>query len=592
METATKNKKTRPLPPLSSNDGRNDFKMLLRQPLLLITIIAIFVVLFMFVLIPIFNVLKLGMMDQDGGFSFANVKKILGSSGYMTTFGNSIRLGVVVACTSSLVGYIFAFAINKTEMPGRGFFKTIAMIPIISPPFILSLSMIFLFGRYGLITRQLLGIRGNDVYGMASLVVIQTISYFPIAYLTLSGILQSLDPSVEDAAYSMGAKRGRIFRTVTLPLSMPGVVSAFLLVFIQSLEDFSNPAVIGGDYSTLAVETYRTITGLFDMNTGAMLSILLLLPTVLAFLFQRYWVQKKSFVTVLGKPTQARRKLHEPYIIWPLFVFCCLVTLVIFLFYGTVLVGAFVKTWGVDFTFTWKNFEYIALTGWDALKNSVTLAVYAAPLGGLLGMVVAYLTVRKRFFGRKLMETASMLMFAIPGTVLGISYISTFNTPPIVLTGTAIILIAAFVFRNMPVAMESGTTTLLQIDPSIEEASAVLGAGSGYTFRRITLPLLRNAFFSGLVYAFIRSITAVSAIMFLVSPRWSLATTKIYSLFEIGLFSYAAAYSVIMIGIILLAIGVINVLVKLLLNPRARGPRKKPGGAVKPTKSPEMEGAR
>ncbi|MDL2235383.1 iron ABC transporter permease [Christensenellaceae bacterium OttesenSCG-928-L17] len=589
MEATTRQKAAQPMPPLDHNTGRNSFKMILRQPLLLTVIIAIFLVLFIFVLAPIFNVLKLGLMDQDGNFTFENAKRIIQSSSYMSTFGNSIQLGVIVALCASVVGYIFAFAINKTEMPGRKFFKVIAMIPMISPPFILSLSMIFLFGRYGLITRELLGIKGNDVYGMTSLIVIQTISYFPIAYLTLSGILQSLDPSVEDAAYSMGARRGRIFRTVTLPLSMPGVVSAFLLVFIQSLEDFSNPAVIGGDFSTLAVETYRTITGLFDMNTGAMLSVLLLLPTVAAFLFQRYWVQKKSFVTVLGKPTQARRKLHEPYIIWPLFAFCCLVTLVIFLFYGTVLVGAFVKTWGVDYTFTWKNFEYIRSAGWDALKNSVTLAAYAAPVGGLLGMIVAYLTVRKRFPGRKVMETASMLMFAIPGTVLGISYITTFNVPPLVLTGTSIILVAAFVFRNMPVAMESGTTTLLQIDPSIDEASAVLGAGSGYTFRRITLPLLRNAFFSGLVYAFVRSITAVSAIMFLVSPRWSLATTKIYSLFEIGLFSYAAAYSVIMIAIILFAIGVINLIVRVMLNPRARGPRKK-RKAPTPQQFPKTEG--
>ncbi|MDL2258970.1 iron ABC transporter permease [Eubacteriales bacterium OttesenSCG-928-K08] len=574
------------LPP--DNNNRNQLQMLLRQPVLLATIILIFIVLITFVIIPIFNVLKLGMMDSDGGLSFNNAKKILQSSSYMKTFGNSMKLGLSVGICATLVGFIFAFAINKTEMPGRGFFKVVSMIPIISPPFILSLSMIFLFGRYGFVTRGLLGIKGNDVYGFNSLLVIQTISYFPIAYLTLSGILQSLDPSVEDAAYSMGAKRGRIFRTVTLPLAMPGVVSAFLLVFIQSLEDFSNPAVIGGNYSTLAVETYRTITGMFDMNLGAMLSLLLLLPTVAAYLFQKYWVRKKSFVTMSGKPTQERRKLHEPYIIWPLFVFCCLVTFVIFLFYGTVLVGAFVKTWGIDYTFTLKHFEYILLTGLTALKNSVTLALYSAPLGGLLGMVVAYLTVRVRFPGKKVMETSSMLMFAIPGTVLGISYILTFNTPPLVLTGTSAILIAAFVFRNMPVAMESGSTTLLQIDPSIDEASAVLGASNGYTFRRITLPLLRNAFFSGLVYAFVRAITAVSAIMFLVSPKWSLATTKIYSLYEIGLYSEAAAYSAIMIAIILIAIGVMSLLVKLLLNPRARGPRK---SKPTPEQTPKMEGA-
>lgn len=571
---------------LSRQDDQSRLRMLLRQPLLVAVILLIFAALLLFVLLPIFNVFKLSFADGDGSYSFANLVEVLSTRSNRVTFGNSISLGLVVALCAVLIGYLFAFAINKTEMPGRRFFSTVAMLPIISPPFILSLSMIFLFGRYGLITRELLGIKTSNVYGMQSLVIIQTISFFPVAYLTLSGILQSIDPAVEDAAYSMGATRGRIFRTVTLPLSKPGIISALLLVFIQSMEDFSNPAVIGGNFSTLAVETYQIITGSYDMNAGAMMSLLLLLPTVAAYLLQKYWVRKKSAVSVSGKPTQARRKLHEPYIIWPLFAFCCLVTAVIFLFYGTVLVGAFVKTWGVNYTFTLEHFQDILLRGFSAIKNSVTLGALAAPIGGLLGMVIAYLTVRKRFPGRKLMEVASMLMFAIPGTVLGISYITTFNTGWIVLTGTSTILIAAFVFRNMPVAVESGATTLMQIDPAIEEASSVLGAGSGYTFRRITLPLMKNAFFSGLVYAFVRAITAVSAIMFIVSPRWSLATTKIYSLFEVGLFSKAAAYTIIMIGIILIAIGVMSILVKAILAPRAHGPRKRPA-----VQQPSMEEA-
>lgn len=558
--------------PLTHQSGRNDGKMLLRQPLLLAMIILVFVLLFIFVILPIFNVLKLGATNSEGQFSLSNLTGILSNASYRQTFYNSLKLGAIVAVIATLIGYLFAFAITRTEMPGKRFFRAIATLPIISPPFILSLSIIFLFGRQGLITKGLLGIKNFNVYGLHSLIVVQAISFFPVAFLTLSGILESIDDSVEDAAYSMGASRGHIFRTVTLPLSMPGVISAMLLVFIQSLEDFSNPAVIAGGYSTLSVEAYRIITGMYDLNAGSMMAIILLIPTVTAFLLQKYWMKKKSFVTVTGKPTQKRRKLHEKHIVYPLFAGCILISGIILLFYGTVLVGAFVKTWGINYTFTLDHFRFVYSMGWSAMKNSITLALWAAPLGGMLGMLIAYLTVRKRFYGKKIMEVASMLTFAIPGTVLGIGYISTFNQKPLLLTGTAVILVAAFTFRNMPVAIESGTTTLLQIDKSIEEASTISGAGSGHTFRRVTLPLLKNAFFSGMVYSFVRAMTAVSAIIFLVSPRWPLATSKIFSLFEASKYSDAAAYVMIMIVVILIAIAFISLLVKLLLSPRAKAP--------------------
>jgi iron(III) transport system permease protein len=482
-------------------------------------------------------------------------------------------LGLIVAVIATAIGYLFAFTVTRTEVKGKRFFKAIATLPIISPPFILSLSIIFLFGRQGFITRGLLGIRNFDVYGIHSLIVVQSISFFPVAYLTLSGILESIDDSVEDAAYSLGATRGRIFRTVTLPLSMPGLISAMLLVFIQSMEDFSNPAVIAGDFSTLSVEAYRIITGMYDLHRGSMMAIILLLPTVAAYLLQKYWMRKKSFVTVTGKPTQKRRKLHEKHIVYPLFAACVCVAAFIILLYGTALTGALVKTWGVNYELTFSHFEFVLSMGGDALWNSVKLAVYAAPLGGILGIIIAYLTVRVRFYGKRVMEVVSLLTFAIPGTVLGIGYISSFNQQPFLLTGTAVILVAAFVFRNMPVAIESGSATLLQIDRSIEEASSISGASSGHSFRRITLPLLRNAFFSGLVYAFVRAMTAVSAIIFLVSPRWPLATSKIFSLFEASRYSDAAAYVTIMILIILVSIGIINLLVGFLLAPRAKAPK-------------------
>ena len=463
---------------------------------------------------------------------------------------------------ATIIGYLFAFTITRTEAPFKGFLKTMATLPVISPPFVLSLSIIFLFGRKGLITNGLLGITDFNVYGMHSLILVQSISFFPVAYLTLSGILQAIDSSVEDAALNLGASRWKIFWTVTFPLSLPGIFSALLLVFIQSLQDFSNPAVIGGGFPTLGVEAYRVITGMYDLRTGAILSIMLLVPSLIAFLLQKYWVSGKGFVTVTGKPSQNRTKLDEKHIVIPLVGFCLLFSSVIILFYGTVIGGAFVKVWGVDYSPTFNHFKYVLSIGFKPLKNAVLLAVIATPLTGLAGMAIAFLTVRKSFLGKKYMSLASLLTFALPGTVVGISFILAFNDRPFLLTGTALILICVFVFRNLPVGIEGATSALMQIDPSIEEAAVNMGANSFQTFFHVTLPLIKGAFFSGLVYSFVRAMTAVSAIIFLVSARWNVVTTRIFSLFEVSQYSDAAAYIVIMIAVIITAIYVLNSLVE------------------------------
>ena len=553
----------------------HETKMILRQPILLAAVVLTMLLLLLFVIYPLLKILIFSLTDAEGNFSLANLGAILSTSRYLRVFGRTMLLGLVVAVLATFIGYIFAYTITRTNVPGKRFLKTIATLPILSPPFILSLSIIFLFGKQGFITKTLLGITGNNVYGMGSLVVVQVISFFPVAYLTLSGILSSIDASVEDAACNMGASRWHTFWTVTFPLSLPGIISGCLLVFIQSLEDFSNPATIGGEFSTLSIEVYQIITGSYDMQKGSVLALLLLLPAVAAYLFNKYWVGKKSFVTVTGKPTQARKLIDEPHIKWPLFAVCLAVAAVIILLYGSVIYGSFIRTWGYDYTLTLDQYKKALAYGWDSLKNSMVLGLISALVGGLFGMVIAYITAKRSYYGKRFIEISSVLMFAVPGTVLGISYVLAFNTKPLVLTGTAVILVIVFTFRNMPVAIESGTTTLLQIDNSIEEASTILGADTGYSFRRITLPMLRNAFFSGIVYSFTKAITAVSAVIFLVSARWNLVTSKIYSLFDQAKYSQAAAFVTMMVVILLVFIGIFNGVINLLLAPRSRVPQAK-----------------
>ena len=553
---------------------RNETKMILRQPVLLISIVATIALLLLFVIYPLVKVLIFGLTDENGRLSGANLHAILTNPNNLATMGRTLLLGLIVAVIATFIGYIFAYTITRTNAPCKRLLKIIATLPILSPPFILSLSIIFLFGKQGVITKTLLGITGNNVYGMGSLIIVQVISFFPIAYLTLSGILESIDASVEDAACNMGADRWHSFWTVTFPLSLPGIISGCLLVFIQSLEDFSNPATIGGDYRTLSVEIYKTITGSYDMRKGSVLAVLLLLPAVIAYLLNKYWVGKKSFVTVTGKPTQARKLVDIPRVKYPLFIFCLVIGLITLLLYGTVIYGSFVTTWGYDYALTLEQYKKALAYGWTSLKNSMILGLISAVVGGLLGMVIAYITAKRNYYGKTFIEVSSVLMFAVPGTVLGISYVLGFNTKPLVLTGTATVLVIVFVFRNMPVAIESGTTTLLQIDNSIEEASTILGADTGYSFRQITLPMLRNAFYSGVVYSFVRAITAVSAVIFLVSPKWNLVTSKIYTLFDQANYAQAAAFVTMMVIILLVFIGLFNTVINRLLAPRSRVPEE------------------
>jgi len=371
---------------------------------------------------------------------------------------------------------------------------------------------------------------------------------------------------LEDAAFDLGASRWKVFRRVTLPLAAPGIASALLVIFIESLADFGNPLVLAGSsFPTLAVQAYLEITGMYNLPGGAALAVVLLIPSVTAFIIQKYWVSKKSYVTVSGKPTRSSVKSVSNTTRWILFAICCLISIVVLVFYGIIFIGAFSQAWGYDYSFTLRNFSYVWDVGYKTIKDTVTVALLSTPISGIMGMFIAFLVVRKSFLGKGAMEFTSMLSFALPGTVVGIGYILAFNQKPLLLTGTLTILVANFVFRYVPVGIQNGVATLQQIDPGIEEAATDLGANSQTVFRRITLPLISPAFFSGLVFAFVRAMTAISAAIFLVSANWNLMTVQILSQVSSGRLGAAAAFSIILVGIIVVAIVLIRVIVNRLL---------------------------
>jgi len=385
-----------------------------------------------------------------------------------------------------------------------------------------------------------------------------------VAYITLRGVLESISPTLEDAALDLGGTRSKVFRRVTLPLAFPGIASAMLVLFVETLADFGNPLILAGSqFPILSVQAYLQITGMYDLPKGSALALILLVPSISIFFLQKYWVSKKRYVTITGKPTSSTLKLVSPAVKWLLFAVCLFFALTIIMIYIAILWGAFAKVWGSDNTLTLYHFKYVFGVGFKAVKDTLIIAGISTPIAGILGMVIAFLVVRKEFPFKHFMEASSMLSFAVPGTVIGIGYILAFNSRPFLLTGTLLILLLNFIFRYIPVGIQSGVAILRQVDPSIEEAAIDLGADSRSTFRKVTLPLMVPAFFSGLIFSFVRAMTAISAVIFLVSSSWNLMTVQIMSQVESGRLGAAAAFSVILVLIILVAIMIIRAVLTL-----------------------------
>ena len=554
-------------------------KTLWNEPAVLIAIVLISISLIMFVLFPLFQVLKSCFIVQEAGKSTATFKyfvELLSKPYNRQPLYNSIILGLCVAIAGTFIGFIFAYAVTKTDIPFKRFFQTSAILPIVSPPFVIALSAILLFGRNGLITRRIfldaLGIdlysAGFDIYGLTGLVIVETLAYFPTAFLLLVGVLSSIDPALEDAAHSLGASRGKSLRSVTFPLALPGIAGSMLLLFIGSLADFGNPLILSGRFNVLSVQAYLQITGNDNLPGGSALAVVLLIPSLTAYFLQNYLLEKRSrqkaFVTLTGKASSGRVRGGDRRIKYPVLAICLFTIMFIFLLYGLVLVGSFTKLWGVDYSFTAQNYVEAFKIGWDDIRDSLLLASIATPFTGLLGMFIAYLVKRKKFVGSKLMDVTSMLSFAVPGTVLGIGYILAFNQKPLMLQGTGAIIVILFIFRNMPVGIRSAAAALEQIDTSIDDASTDLGAGSLTTFRRILLPMITPAFFAGLAYSFVRCMTAISAVIFVVSGRWNLITIAILGFVENSDFSQAAALSMILLFFVMAALGIIQMILRLL----------------------------
>jgi iron(III) transport system permease protein len=536
-------------------------------------LLFLWLLLLLFVVYPLAMLLQRAVFD-NGALTLGAFGIALKSTSNLRALRNSLELAALVGLAGTAIGFVFAFTVERARLaePLRWLIDRSTFLPLISPPFTTSIAIVFSFGPRGLITYDLLGLQNVKVYGLASTFAAETLTYFPIAYLALRPMLASISNSLEEASFSLGASRWRVFRTVTLPLALPALANAFLLLFGSSLADFATPLILAGsDFPVLPTEAYLQITGMFDLRSGAILSLLLLVPAGLVFLAQEWLVSGRSYTTVTGKASaSAPRDSVSTIAAAALLLFCAFVCGVIVYFYALLFYASIVQAFGANHTLTLEHYRVIFSEGLPAIKDTLIIALIGMPLGGLYGVVVGYLVGRGSFIGRKAMELVSMLNYALPGTIVGIAYLVAFNDKPIALTGTATILIACYVFRYSPTGIRTTVALLKQIDKSMEEASASLGAGSIYTFRHVMLPLIMPAFFAGLGVVFIRSMTAISATIFLVSLNWTLITVKILeNMTEVAL-GPAAAFSVFVIVIVLIVTELLNRVLFFLTAPSLR----------------------
>ncbi len=550
-----------------------------------------------FIFFPVARILASAFQDNDYNFvPYLFIEKLfshdiwgLGCLAANVNCGvawNSLLMAILVGASTTLLGLAFALLATRTGFRAKKLLRLLTVLPIITPPFVIGLAIILLFGASGTVTQVIEALTGTTpgryIYGLPGIWLAQTLAFTPIAFLVLIGVVEGVSPSMEEAAQTLRADDWRTFTTVSLPLMRPGLANAFLVGFIESLADFGNPLVLGGNFDVLSTSIFFAIVGAQnDQGRAAVLAILLLIFTLSAFWAQHRWLGQKSYATVTGKGDAG---LHVPLparVTWMAYGSALPWAGLTAIIYCMILFGGFVELWGRDHSLTLRHYidAFSITTGasgwvwsgaaWNSFFTTITISAIAAPLTAAVGLLTAYLLIRQTFAGQEAFEFGTMLSFAIPGTVIGVGYILAFNVPPIELTGTGVILVVCFIFRNMPVGVRAGIAAMTQIDKSLDEASLTLGASSFATVRRVVLPLLRPAVVAALVFSFVRAMTAISAVIFLVSANYDMATSYIIGRVENGDYGLAIAYSSVLIVVMMVVI----VLIQLAVGARRIGRR-------------------
>jgi iron(III) transport system permease protein len=527
-------------------------------------------VLIFFMLFPVYDICRLSFF-HEGLFTLRNYAAYFTNPRMFRSLTNSLYVSLVTTVITTVLAFFFAYGLTRTTIPGKGIFYTISTFPLIAPSIIQGLALILLFGRNGLITRYLLHTDWN-IYGAPGIIVAECLYCFPNALFILYTTLSAVDTRLDEAAQSLGASALKTFYKVTLPSAKYGIASAAALTFNLTITDFGVPVVIGGNYSVLATEIYQQVIGMQRFDLGATISVILLIPSVGAFLLN-YYLTKKSYALISG---QARPFLQpsRPFKKWAFTIYCWIPCIFILIVFVSVFLGSFVKTWPYDFSLTFRHYNFPSLGGhaplwtnfwasvlkgeWQSILaykyapiwNSLWVSILVAIGGASLTLLTGYIVEKKRPKGDQVLYTLSVLPAAIPGTVMGLGYILAFNKPYFLIYGTFWIIIINIIICNFTLGVLSSIANLKQVDKSIEEAAVSLGANPITTFTRVVFPLTKTAFFSNIAFFFMRAMTTISAVIFLISAKVKLAAIEIIFLDIDGRTASANAMCTIIIVIV------------------------------------------
>lgn len=528
---------------------------LVKDPSSLILVLISFAVLCLFVVYPLIYVIALpGATDWTTFFS---------KSRYGTALLNTVVSSSLSALTATVCGFIYAYSIHYSNIAGKKFFRFIAFLPILAPSVMTGLAFLLLFGRGGMVSQTLKAWFNVelDLYGLPGLWIVQTISYFPLAYMTITGVLRSISPNLEIAAQNLGARGFKLFRTITLKLALPGVINAFLLVAINCFADFGNPKLIGGNYSLLAVEIYGEIIN-NEPGLASVMGVVLVIPALIVFVVQNKLLSKGSYSTITGKPVSGLNRVktsRKMDIV--LFIFNSVMALFILAMFAITILFAFTKNFGRDNTFTLSHITKMVFNpSSPAVLNSLVLSLISSILAVAFALVLAYVVVRKPFPGKRWLDFTAVLPIALPGTFVGLALIVAFSNGPIMLQGSAILIIVAMLLKQMPVGYRGLTASFKQVDKSIEEAATNLGADSRRTLTTIVFPMLQKTIVANFVYAFMKNMNTLSTIVFLITPKWVVAAVSIFNYAETGTYYWAAAVAVGLMGTTLATLGIMKLI--------------------------------
>ena len=525
--------------------------------------IFIALLLFFFMLFPLWSILKLSFFEggQFGiaNFTLANFQKYFTTSYTLNALWHSLYVSVVTTIIVTVIVFFFAYAMTRTTISGKTFFRNIIMMPLVAPSIIQALALIYLFGRNGLITAHFLKIDWN-IYGATGIIVSEVLYCLPHAFVILYTTLSAVDIRLDEAAESLGATPLKVFTRITLPSAKYGILSSAALTFNLTITDFGNPVVIGANYNVLATEIYAQVTNLYRFDLGATISIILLVPSLMAFIFN-YYISRKTFAMISGAakpvipPSRPLKKISFT-------SYCCLVSFSIIVIFATVIVGSFVKIWPYDWTLTLAHYTFPSIGGYSALWTSVWVSIFVGIGGSFITLVAGYVMETRKPFFKQFIYLLSVMPAAIPGLVMGLGYILAFNKPHYFFYGTPWIIVINIIICNFTLGILSSISNLRNIDPSIEEASMSLGGDTIKTFFKIIFPLSRVAFFQNFVYFFMRSMTTISAVIFLVSATVHLAAIEIIMLDNDGWTASANAMCTCIIVIVLVMLGILKIVSK------------------------------